>query len=231
MSFDECAPANAEKYYLRDAMNRTHRWLERCRIHHEKLDFAKQFQTLVPIIQGGVFDELRAESAHFINSFEWSAYAIGGLSVGESKEDMMRTLEVTIPILPEEKPKYLMGVGTPEDLLEAVSRGVDMFDCVLATRLARHGTFWAHDENGKFQKFHIKNEKFKFDPNPLDGDFTFSKLKNFSKSYIRHLIMCNEILGLRILSIHNLFVLLDLMKKTRQAIEEDTFHELCERYL
>jgi len=219
MAFDECAPADSSEKYFKGAMERTHNWLERCKSEHYKLlEENKEERALFGIVQGGLYPKLRAESAKFINSMGLPGNAIGGLSVGESKEDMAKMIEASIPHLDINKPRYLMGVGTPEDLLECVDRGIDMFDCVHPTRIARHGAFWT--ENGQHN---IKNKKFKEDESEL--------YNGYSKSYTRHLIMEKEMLGLKILSMHNLKFLLDLMKEIREHINANSFKEFKENFL
>jgi queuine tRNA-ribosyltransferase len=211
MAFDECAPAESSDSYFKEAMERTHKWLERCKVRHQELTQENgESRALFGIVQGGLNPQLRQESAKFIDSLDLPGNAIGGLSVGESKEQMQKMLEHTTPHLSPTKPRYLMGVGTPEDLLESIERGVDMFDCVHPTRMARHGSFWT--ETGRHC---ITNEKFKKDPSLL--------LTGYSKSYVRHLFMEKEILGQRLLSIHNLKFLLNLMAKIREAITEKNF--------
>lgn len=219
MAFDECAPADSTKTYFEKAMKRTHDWLIRCKAHHHKLlQQNKEQRALFGIVQGGMYKDLREQSAEFVNSQDFPGNAIGGLSVGETKEQMYEMLDYTTPLLDENKPRYLMGVGTPEDILEAVSRGVDMFDCVHPTRLARHGGFFTLDG-----KCNIKNSKYTTDQSTLYG--------GYSKSYIRHLFMEKEILALRILTMHNLHFLLDLMQKIRQSIEEDNFQNFKTTFL
>ncbi|MDX9971323.1 MAG: tRNA guanosine(34) transglycosylase Tgt, partial [Candidatus Gracilibacteria bacterium] len=173
---------------------------------------------LFPIVQGGIHKDLRIESAKFINELNCPGNAIGGLSVGESKEIMNEMIETTIPHLDENKPRYLMGVGTPEDMFETIERGIDMMDCVHPTRMARHGAFWNY--SGRHS---IKNEKFKKDEMPLMENCNCFACKNHSRSYIRHLIMEEEMLGLRLLSIHNLHFLIDLSQKIRNSIIENRF--------
>ncbi|MBU1019417.1 MAG: tRNA guanosine(34) transglycosylase Tgt [Patescibacteria group bacterium] len=214
MAFDECAPGKSSKRYAKDAMKRTHEWAVRCKKAHTKKD-----QALFPIIQGVTYDDLRIESAKFISDLDLPGVAIGGLSVGESKEQMYHTLEIVEPHLPKEKPRYLMGVGTPEDLLEAVSRGIDMFDCVLPTRLGRHGAFWNH--TGRHT---ITNKKFAQDSQPLDKKCTCYTCKNHSASYLRHLIIEKELLGMHLMTIHNLSFILQLMKDIRESIDKGTFN-------
>lgn len=227
MVFDECAPADAEPKYIREALERTHRWVERCVKYFPKMQEARRErwgdayyeQALFPIVQGGVDVAMRKESAAFIAGLDMPGNAIGGLSVGESKEDMYAMMEVTDSVLPREKPRYLMGVGTPEDLLEGVARGMDMFDCVLPTRLGRHGTFFTHDG-----KMTITNERFRLDEAPLDAECEGAASTTYSRAYLRHLFMEKELVALEILSAHNVRFLLDLMKKARIHIAEGTFY-------
>lgn len=227
MAFDECAPADSDAAYFKSAMNRTHNWLLKCKKEHEKLlKKSGEIRALFGIQQGGLDKDLRIESAKFINSLDLPGNAIGGLSVGESKKEMLEMIEVTVPHLSENKPRYLMGVGTPEDLLEAVERGIDMFDCVHPTRMARHGAFW--NQTGRYS---IKNEKFKTDKNPLQKDCPCETCENYSRSYLRHLIFEKEILGLRLMTIHNLHFLLNLMKQIRENIEKDNFNTFKKDFL
>lgn len=213
MAFDECAPANSSKTYFKEAMDRTHKWLIRCKKIHKK-----GHQALFGIVQGGLYKNLRKQSAQFVNDQNLPGNAIGGLSVGESKGKMHEMLEATVPYLANEKPRYLMGVGTPEDLFECVERGIDMFDCVHPTRMARHGAFWTG--SGRYS---IKNERFKSDKTPLDKECQCETCQNYCKSYLRHLIFENEILGLRLMTIHNLHFLLELMRQIRKSINSNTF--------
>lgn len=229
MAFDECAPADSTKKYFEEAMNRTHNWVLRCKKEHEKLSKksrTKLPQALFPIVQGGLYKDLRTQSAKFMNDLDLPGNAIGGLSVGEGKDKMLEMIEVTIPHLSENKPRYLMGVGTPEDLLECVDRGIDMFDCVHPTRMGRHGSFW--NESGRFS---IKKEKFKLDKLPLQKNCTCETCKNYNRSYLRHLIFENEILGLRLMSIHNLHFLLNLMQEIRTHISKGTFKKFKKDFL
>ena len=215
MAFDVCSPYPCTHEEAKLAMERTHRWLERCVKAKTSTN-----QALFPICQGAFYDDLRRESAAFVSSIPAVGYAIGGLSVGEDKETMNHFVELTAPLLPHDKPRYLMGVGTPEDLLDGIKRGVDMFDCVLPTRNARHGSFFTYE--GKKQ---IKNAKFREDPTPLDENCDCYCCKNHSKAYIRHLYKCNEGTGQALMSIHNIKFLIDFAKKSRQAILEDRFEE------
>lgn len=227
MAFDECAPGKSSKKYFEQAMKRTHNWLERCEKEHEKLSTEQEhFQALFGIIQGGTHKDLRIESAKFVNNMDLPGNAIGGLSVGEKKEIMYETVENVMPYLNKEKPRYLMGVGTPEDLLECVDRGIDMFDCVHPTRMARHGAFW--DKSGRYS---IRKEIFKKDSSPLQNDCTCETCQNYSKSYLRHLIFEKEILGLRLISIHNLHFLLNLMHETGKHIKQGTFKNFKNSFL
>ncbi|AGB41770.1 tRNA-guanine transglycosylase, queuosine-34-forming [Halobacteroides halobius DSM 5150] len=215
MAFDECAPYPAKRDYVKNSLERTTRWLERCIAAHTRDD-----QALFGIMQGGMYRDLREESAQQITQFDLPGYAIGGLSVGEPKEEMLEVLDYAPDLLPEDKPRYLMGVGTPFDLFEGVMRGVDMFDCVFPTRIARNGAvFTSHG------RITIRNAKFKKDFTPLDHECDCYVCNNYTRGYIRHLIKRNEILGLRLTTYHNLYFLLDMMEKIRQAIKEDRFLE------
>lgn len=221
MAFDECAPADSSKTYAKEALKRTHDWTLRCVKTKKRKD-----QALFPIIQGVTFKDLRIESTKFMAELDLPGIAIGGLSVGEGKKKMYQTLEWIEPHLPKKKPRYLMGVGTPNDLLEAVDRGIDMFDCVLPTRLARHGAFWTDR-----QRENIKLKKFLRDPKPLLPGCQCYTCQNFSRSYIRHLIMENEILGMRLMTIHNLHFILELMRQIRGAIQENRFRKFKNDFL
>ena len=230
MAFDECAAGDSSKSYARDAMQRTHDWAVRCKTEHEKLQKkrlaeGKPAQALFPIVQGVVYDDLRVESAQFMAQLDLPGIAIGGLSVGESKEHMYRTLDVVRPHLPPDKIHYLMGVGSPEDLVEGVARGIDLFDCVLPTRLARHGAFWT--DTGRHN---LKNKKFEQVAEPLQKNCTCITCKNHPTSYLRHLFMENEITALRLITIHNLHFLLDLMRRIRHHIKEGTFESFRKNF-
>lgn len=216
MAFDECAPYPASYDYVKNSMERTLRWLKRCKDYHKNTDK----QALFGIIQGGMFKDLRRESALATIDMDLPGYAIGGLSVGEPKEIMVEYLNYTAQFMPENKPRYLMGVGTPDYLFEAVEAGIDMADCVLPTRIARNGT--AMTSKGKLI---IKNAKYAKDFSPLDDECDCYACKNHTRAYIRHLINVDEILGARLLSIHNLRFLLKTMENIRQAIREDRFLE------
>ena len=212
MCFDECPPPEDYDYNV-EAMERTHAWAKRCKAAQSRSD-----QALFGIVQGGVFEDLRAESARFLVDVGFDGYAIGGLSVGETKEEMHAMLEVVTPILPAEQPRYLMGVGTPEDLVECVARGVDMFDCVLPTRTARTGS--ALTRRGRMN---LRNARFKTDPSPIEPDCTCYACSNFSRAYVRHLTKQNEILGHTLLTIHNLHLMLTIAREIREAVLEDRF--------
>ena len=212
MAFDECAPYPADRQYVKNSLERTTRWLERCKAAHKY----PEKQALFGIVQGGMYKELREQSAKEITAIDLPGYAIGGLSVGEPKDMMYEVLDYTVPLLPEDKPRYLMGVGSPDDLLEGVLRGIDMFDCVLPTRIARNGT--AMTSLGKVV---VRNASYAEDFTSLDPECDCYTCKNYTKAYLRHLIKCNEILGARLLTIHNLRFLLKMMENVREAIKED----------
>ena len=213
MAFDVCSPFPCSYEEAKKSMEQTHRWLERC--FKAKTN---PKQALFPIVQGAFFEDLRRESASVISSYDAAGYAIGGLSVGETKDIMNHFVELTAPLLPENKPRYLMGVGTPEDLLDCIKRGIDMFDCVLPTRNARHGSFFTHEG-----KKIIKNKEFEADASPLDELCNCYACKNHSKAYIRHLFRCQEGTSAALMSIHNIKFLLDFAKSCRQAILNDEF--------
>lgn len=216
MAFDECVPYPADYRYTKDSLYRTTRWLERCiKAHHNT-----ENQSLFGIMQGGMYKDLRKLSAEQIVEFDLPGYAIGGLSVGEPKDIMVEVLDDCVDHLPEHKPRYLMGVGTPDYLFEAVERGVDMFDCVLPTRLARHGV--AMTSHGDIS---IKNARFQRDYTALDPECDCYTCRNYSRAYLRHLFKSDEILSSMLLSEHNIHFLVNTMAKMRQAIEEDRFLE------
>jgi queuine tRNA-ribosyltransferase len=212
MAFDECVPYPADKSYVKDSLERTTRWAIRCKKAHKKLDS----QGLFGIVQGGVYKELREQSAKEITALDFPGYAVGGLSVGEPKPLMYEILEYTTPYLPKHKPRYLMGVGSPDCLIEGVIRGIDMFDCVLPTRVARNGT--AMISTGKIA---IKNLEHRESFEPLDPDCDCYTCKNYSRAYLRHLYKAREILSARLLTYHNLYFLITLMKNIREAIRKD----------
>ena len=223
MAFDECPPGGADRSTVERANGRTLLWLERCRDRFQALGRENpQFrQALFPILQGNVFDDLRLQQARdILNMGSWPGHAIGGLSVGESKDDMWRTLEVLDPELPSEAPRYLMGVGYPDDLLRAVQRGCDLFDCVAPTRNARHGTAWSQAEG----QVNLRHKRFKADTNPVDLECDCYTCQRFDRAYLRHLTVANELLGHRLVTIHNLRFLVSLAQRARQEILEGTFH-------
>jgi len=212
MSFDECPPFDASDDYMKDSVARTLRWAKRGQ------EALTSDQALFGIIQGGGNLALREHCLKELKAMNFPGLSIGGLSVGETKEAMLRVLDHLAPLLPEDKPHYLMGVGDPIDLLDGVARGIDMFDCVLPTRLARHGTALTH--TGKVV---IKNQTFESDPSPLDPDCDCKVCQTYSKAYLRHLFKADEQLGPRLVSYHNLYFLKQLMANIRQAIEESRF--------
>ena len=212
MAFDECSDPN-DKAYSAIAMDRTHRWAERSLRAQRRSD-----QALFGIVQGGVQADLRAASARFIASLDTPGIAIGGLSVGETKQEMHDTLDVVTPLLPENKPRYLMGVGTPEDLINGVRRGIDIFDCVLPTRLARHHSAFAPEG-----RLNLMNATFARDEKPIDETCDCYSCKTFTRAYIRHLIVAKELLAGTLLSIHNLRALIRLMEQIRTYIADGTF--------
>jgi len=212
MAFDECAPYPADRDYVKNSLERTTRWLKRCKESHKN----PETQGLFGIIQGGMYKDLREQSASEILDIDLPGYAVGGLSVGEPKPLMYEVLEYTTPLMPKDKPRYLMGVGSPDDLIEGVLRGIDMFDCVLPTRIARNGT--AMTSHGKVV---VRNATYAEDFLPLDPECDCYTCKNYSRAYIRHLVKANEILGSRLITYHNLYFLLKLMENVREAIKQD----------
>ena len=221
MAFDECPPYPSEKTYVKKSMEMTHRWLKRCRDQFESTKpYYGYEQYLFPIVQGGTFKDLRAQSAQVVSDMDFPANAIGGLSVGEPSEMLYDMTDLSTDYLTELKPRYLMGVGTPADLLECIDRGIDMFDCVLPTRNARHGLVYTI--NGIIN---IKNAKWADDFSPLDPDSPTAFGRNYSKAYVRHLFHSNEFLGPQIASIQNLSFYLWLVRQARIAIVEDRFTE------
>ena len=211
MAFDECCPYPSDYKYTEKSMYRTTRWAQRCKTSHTTTN-----QGLFGIIQGGFYKDLRKISADDLISMDFPGYAIGGISVGEPKEEFLDILRYTTPLMPENKPRYLMGVGTPDYLIEAALAGIDMCDCVLPTRLARHGT--ALTSKGKIV---IRNATYERDWGKLDDECDCYTCKNYSRAYIRHLVKTNEILGIRLISLHNLRFLTRLMEQVREAIEKD----------
>lgn len=220
MSFDECPPYPSTYDYLKKSTERTLRWAERCLKAHRN----KDTQALFGIVQGGEYEDLRRYCAEELVRMDFPGYSIGGLSVGEPKETQNRVLSFTTPLLPKDKPRYLMGVGSPGMILDAVERGVDMFDCVLPTRIARHGT--AMTSKGRII---IKNKEYERDFTPLDPACDCYTCRHYTRAYLRHLFKAGEILGLRLLSIHNIRFLVKLTENIRKAIEEDRFLEFKEQ--
>jgi len=219
MAFDECTPYPCDLNYAQNSLNLTHRWLDRCIDQFNKTESKYDYpQALFPIVQGSVYKDLRVKSAEYIASKNCFGNAIGGLSVGEPAEEMYAMTDLVATILPKDKPRYLMGVGTPINLLECISLGIDMFDCVMPTRNARHGLLFT--QNGVIN---IRNEKWKNDFSALDENGTTFADKDYTKAYLRHLIVCNELLASQIASIHNLGFYLWLIKEARKRILEDTF--------
>lgn len=221
MAFDECTPYPCELNYARNSMGLTHRWLDRCvdRFRSTEPKYGYN-QELFPIVQGSVYKDLRIQSAEYIASKDCFGNAIGGLSVGEPAEDMYAMTEVVCNILPKEKPRYLMGVGTPANILESIALGIDMFDCVMPTRNARHGLLFT--KNGIIN---IKNEKWKNDFSPIDETSDCFADKQYTKAYLRHLLVCNELLASQIATLHNLHFYLWLTKEARKRIIDGTFAE------
>ena len=223
MVLDECAPGNSSKGYAKEAMERTHRWAKEAKLYADK----KKLQSAIfGIVQGVTYDDLRIESAKYINSLNFDGNAIGGLAVGESKEKTYHALDVVLPYLSENKPRYLMGVGEPEDILEAVERGVDMFDCVAPTRIARNGTVIT-----KSGKINLSNAKFKLDKSPIEKGCDCYACQNFSRAYIRHLLVSSEILGIRLTTIHNLRFMLSFMAEIRNSIKNQSFKKFKKSFL
>ncbi len=221
MSFDECIPYPATYEYAKASTERTIRWAKRGKIAHQRDD-----QALFGIVQGGEYQDLREMCAKALTEMNFDGYSIGGTSVGEDKETMYRMIDYAVKYLPENKPRYLMGVGAVNDLLEGVARNVDMFDCVLPTRIARHGTLMTSQG-----RINIKRSIYKEDFTPLDPNCDCETCRNYTRAYLHHLFRCNEGLGQRLLSIHNLRYLVSLMEQVKKAIEEDRFLDFKNDYL
>ena len=224
MAFDVCSPYPCDYRTAKEAMERTHRWAERCKEHHTRED-----QAVFGIVQGAFYKDLRVESAKTLAAMDFPGYGIGGLSVGEPKPVMYEMLDELVPYMPENKPRYLMGVGTPDCFIEGVLRGIDMFDCVLATRIARNGTVLTH--KGRVV---VKNAKFAHDFSPIDDQCDCYACQNYTRAYVRHLFNAGEITAGRLASIHNLRFLIHMMEEIREAIANDCFldyrREFYERY-
>lgn len=212
MAFDECIPYPAEHDYTKKSLERTTRWARRCKEAHKDTER----QALFGIVQGGIYKDLRVQSANELLELDFPGYAIGGLSVGEPAEDMYEMLECTVPLLPEDRPRYLMGVGSPDYLIDGSIRGIDMFDCVLPTRIGRNGTVLTSQG-----KIIARDAGYARDYSPLDPNCDCYVCRNFTRAYIRHLLKAKEVLGIRLTTWHNLKFLLDLMKNVRQAIIDD----------
>jgi len=219
MAFDEC-PEPYDREYNEKALERTHSWAERCLLAKSRED-----QALFGILQGGIFPDLRARSARFISSLDFPGIAIGGLSVGETKEEMLAMLEVIDPLLPEDKPRYLMGVGSPDDIVEGVVRGVDIFDCVLPTRMARN-----HAALTRSGRMNLRNAVYSHDPRTIEDDCDCYTCQTFTRAYLRHLIMAKEMLAATLLSIHNLHMLMTLTHDLRQAILNDNLENFVAEF-
>ncbi len=224
MAFDECPSSVADKEYIRNSVERTTRWLQRCKDEMARLnslpDTVNPHQMLFAINQGGTNEDIRVEHAKIISQMDLDGYAVGGLAVGESHEEMYRVLDVTVPHLPQNKPTYLMGVGTPANILEAVDRGVDFFDCVYPSRNGRHGHVYTRQ--GKLNLF---NKKYELDSKPIEEGCQCPACRSYSRAYIRHLLKAKEMLGMRLCVLHNLYFYNHLMEDIRTAIEEHRYAE------
>ena len=224
MAFDECPPAKADRKYIENSVARTERWLLRCKKRMDELNAMdstiNKEQMLFGINQGGVIDDIRIDNAKRISELDLPGYSIGGLAVGESHEEMYHILDVTVPHLPLEKPTYLMGVGTPENILEAVDRGVDFFDCVYPSRNGRHGQVYTNHG-----KMNLKNQQYELDDTPIDETCDCPVCKRYTRAYIRHLLKRDEMLGLRFCVIHNLYFYNTMMEEIREAIENHNWKE------
>ena len=224
MAFDECAPALADRNYVQNSVERTTRWLKRCKNEMDRLnglaDTINHDQMLFGINQGAIYPDIRVEHAKRITELELDGYAVGGLAVGETHEEMYHILEETVPYLPENKPTYLMGVGTPANILEAVDRGVDFFDCVYPSRNGRHGHVYTN--HGKLNLF---NAKYELDSRPISEECNCPTCRNYSRAYIRHLLKAKEMLGMRLCVLHNLHFYNNMMSEIREAIEQERYQE------
>ena len=224
MAFDECPPALAERRYIEESVARTTRWLQRCKVEMDRLnsleDTINKEQLLFGINQGGVIDDIRISHAKAISEMNLDGYAIGGLAVGESHEEMYHILDVTVEHLPKDKPTYLMGVGTPINILEAVDRGVDFFDCVYPSRNGRHGHVYTN-----YGKLNLFNKKYELDKRPIEEGCDCPACRSYSRGYIRHLLKANEMLGMRLCVLHNLYFYNTMMSEIRTAIRENRYTE------
>lgn len=221
MCFDECPPPQ-DRDVVEKAIERTHQWAIRCREAHPD----DSVQALFGIVQGGIYEDLRVKSATFIQSLDFPGYAIGGLAVGETKTEQYRVLDFTMPLMTSDKPRYLMGVGDPDDLARAITRGVDIFDCVMPTRIARHGSALTHDG-----RINLRNATFKNQPEPIEADCTCYCCQNFSRAYLRHLVVTKELLGHYLLSVHNLHFLIQHVQRMRDAIITGTLADYTNAFL
>ena len=230
MAFDECAPALADKNYVRNSVDRTSRWLERCRSYMDELnsreDTINKQQLLFGINQGAIYDDIRIEHAKTISDMNLDGYAIGGLAVGETHEQMYGIIEAVVPHLPKNKPTYLMGVGTPANILEAVDRGIDFFDCVYPSRNGRHGHVYT--DHGKLNLF---NQQYELDDRPIDETCNCPACQSFSRAYIRHLLKAKEMLGMRLCVLHNLYYYNNLMSRIRDAIDNHEYSSFKKKML
>ena len=224
MAFDECPSSRADRIYIQNSVDRTTRWLERCKKKMQELnslpDTVNPHQMLFGINQGGVFADIRIEHAKRISELDLDGYAVGGLAVGETHDEMYYILDEVVPYLPENKPTYLMGVGTPANIIEAVDRGIDFFDCVYPSRNGRHGHVYTH--HGKLNLF---NKKFELDPRPIEEGCQCPSCRTYSRAYIRHLLKAKEMLGMRLCVLHNLYFYNHLMEEIRGAIDEHRYKE------
>lgn len=230
MAFDECPPHPATREYMQNSVDRTTRWLERCKKEMARLnsleDTINPHQMLFGINQGGTFEDIRIEHAKRISELDLDGYALGGLAVGESHEEMYRILDETVPYLPLEKPTYLMGVGTPANILESVDRGVDFFDCVYPSRNGRHGHVYTN--HGKINLF---NKKYELDASPIEEGCHCPACRSYSRAYIRHLLKAKEMLGMRLCVLHNLYFYNTMMEEIREAIEQNRYKEYKKKKL
>lgn len=230
MAFDECAPAKADKKYVRNSVERTTRWLERCKKEMDRLnslpDTVNPNQLLFGINQGAVYTDIRIEHAKIISEMNLDGYAVGGLAVGETHEEMYHVLDETVPYLPQDKPTYLMGVGTPANILEAVDRGIDFFDCVYPSRNGRHGHVYT-----KFGKINLFNAQYEKDMRPIEEGCNCPACRDYSRAYIRHLLKAKEMLGMRLCVLHNLYFYNHLMEDIRGAIDEGRYSKFKEERL
>ena len=224
MAFDECPSSRADRTYIQNSVDRTTRWLERCKKKMQELnslpDTVNPHQMLFGINQGGIFADIRIEHAKRISELDLDGYAVGGLAVGETHDEMYHILDEVVPYLPENKPTYLMGVGTPANIIEAVDRGIDFFDCVYPSRNGRHGHVYTH--HGKLNLF---NKKFELDPRPIEEGCQCPACRTYSRAYIRHLLKAKEMLGMRLCVLHNLYFYNHLMEEIRGAIDEHRYKE------